>query len=187
MARWLLISVFIGLAMVGPTIGGLDIASTIFEAAKSIDRLTYATFDLIKDVAKDLVGDSVQFAKDSAALAANELPDTTPKNRQKYDFVIVGAGSAGATLASRLSELGKERILLIEAGGHEQLLYDIPLLPIYMQFDKDIYWNHQAEPSDNYCLGMENHQCQFSIGKVMGGSSTVNFMIATRGNYHLDG
>ncbi|VVC32223.1 Glucose-methanol-choline oxidoreductase,Glucose-methanol-choline oxidoreductase, N-terminal,Glucose- [Cinara cedri] len=99
----------------------------------------------------------------------------------EFDFIIVGAGSAGSVVASRLSEETKWSVLLIEAGGEEQFIMDVPLLANMLQFT-DANWKYKTMPSNNYCLGFVNRQCNFPRGKVMGGSSVLNYMIYTRGN-----
>ena len=128
----------------------------------------------------------LKFLRDFVEYGANEMCDTTPSNREEYDFIIVGAGSAGSTLAARLSEIDNAKVLLLEAGGHEFLVHDIPAFSLHLFFNKAIFWDYKTEPSDRYCLGRENHQCNVPIGKVMGGSSTINFMIATRGIYNFN-
>ncbi|XP_029680079.1 glucose dehydrogenase [FAD, quinone]-like isoform X1 [Formica exsecta] len=110
-----------------------------------------------------------------------EIPDTTPKFEDVYDFVVIGAGTAGATVAARLSEIPQVKILLIEAGPNENNLMDIPLTAPFLQISNDINWKYQTKPSNKYCLGMDNNSCNWPRGKVMGGSSVLNYMIATRG------
>lgn len=99
----------------------------------------------------------------------------------EYDFIIVGAGSAGAVLANRLTENPKWNVLLLEAGASETYFMDIPICAHYLQA-LNINWNYKMEPSNSSCLGMRNNQCRAPRGKVMGGSSVLNFMIYTRGN-----
>ena len=111
-----------------------------------------------------------------------ELVDKTPEQNSKYDFIVIGAGSAGATIASRLSEIRDCTVLLIEAGNSETLMMDIPLLVNTLQFSNNINWNYRTEESDKYCLGMIDRRCNFPRGKVVGGSSVLNYMIATRGD-----
>ncbi|CAO1423124.1 unnamed protein product [Diamesa hyperborea] len=98
-----------------------------------------------------------------------------------YDFVVVGAGSAGAVVANRLTETTGCKVLLLEAGGEENILQDIPLLVQYLQ-DTSANWNDTSEPSPDYCKSMNNNQCSMPHGKVMGGSSVLNYMIWTRGH-----
>ncbi|XP_014217222.1 glucose dehydrogenase [FAD, quinone]-like [Copidosoma floridanum] len=121
-------------------------------------------------------------ASESFKFASNEVRDKTPKNGGEYDFIIVGAGSAGATIASRLSEIPELKVLLIEAGGHEKLIMDVPLLALYLQLDKNVNWDYKTEPSNDYCLGIKNRQCKVAMGRVLGGTSSINLMLAVRGN-----
>lgn len=100
---------------------------------------------------------------------------------KEYDFIIVGAGSAGCVLANRLSENPNWKVLLIEAGPSENLMMDIPMFVHYLQAF-NVNWNYKTKPSNSSCLGMKNNQCRWPRGKVMGGSSVLNFMIYTRGN-----
>nr|XP_034185986.1 glucose dehydrogenase [FAD, quinone]-like [Osmia lignaria] len=103
-----------------------------------------------------------------------------PSNK-KYDFIVVGAGSAGSVLANRLSENKKWNILLLEAGGPESLLHQVPILVGYFQLSS-FNWGYKVEPQTNACLGMINRQCSWPRGKALGGTSTLNYMIHTRGN-----
>ncbi|KAK6640562.1 hypothetical protein RUM44_012258 [Polyplax serrata] len=99
----------------------------------------------------------------------------------EYDFIIVGAGTAGCAVANRLSEVSSWKVLLIEAGSDENFWMDIPIFANYLQF-LNINWGYKTEPSTTSCLGMEKGQCNWPRGKVMGGSSVLNYMIYTRGN-----
>lgn len=110
-----------------------------------------------------------------------EIPDMTPQHGDVYDFVIVGAGTAGATLAARLSEIPRAKVLLIEAGYHESFFMDIPILVYFLQLMDNINWKFRTKPSKKYCLGMIDNSCNWPRGKVLGGSSVLNYMIATRG------
>ncbi|XP_011315278.1 glucose dehydrogenase [FAD, quinone] [Fopius arisanus] len=106
---------------------------------------------------------------------------TVPVPQAKYDFIIVGAGSGGSTLANRLSENPNWRILLLEAGKPEGIFNQVPLIVSFFQHT-DYNWGYKLEPQDNACLGMENRVCPWPRGKALGGSSTINYMIHTRGN-----
>ena len=101
----------------------------------------------------------------------------------EYDFIVVGGGSAGAVVANRLSEISKWRILLLEAGGDESEISDVPSLAGYLQLS-DMDWKYQtAPPTDTkYCLAMLGDRCNWPRGKVLGGSSVLNAMIYVRGN-----
>ncbi|XP_029176906.1 glucose dehydrogenase [FAD, quinone]-like [Nylanderia fulva] len=111
-----------------------------------------------------------------------EVPETTPEFGDVYDFVIVGAGTAGATVAARLSEIPQIKVLLIEAGSNENLFMDIPIFAFSLQTSSNVNWKYRTKSSNRYCLGMNDNSCNWPAGKVMGGSSVLNYMIATRGS-----
>ncbi|CAH0552597.1 unnamed protein product [Brassicogethes aeneus] len=111
-----------------------------------------------------------------------EPPDIPKENMlPSYDFIVVGAGTAGCVVANRLTENPNWNVLLIEAGGAESFLFDMPILANYLQFI-ETNWNYKAEPSGRFCMGMDNGRCNMPRGRVMGGSSVLNYMIYTRGN-----
>lgn len=98
-----------------------------------------------------------------------------------YDFVIIGGGSAGATIASRLTENDKWNVLLLEAGPDETFLSELPMLfPALQQTNLD--WKFKTEYSGEYCLALEGGQCSWPRGRVLGGSSVLNAMLYVRGN-----
>ncbi|XP_011315200.1 glucose dehydrogenase [FAD, quinone] [Fopius arisanus] len=119
----------------------------------------------------------------------NADPESHPRNAQEllrmYDFIVVGGGSAGAVVASRLSEISNWTVLLLEAGGDENEISDVPALAGYTQLS-DIDWKYQTAPpsASAYCLAMIGDRCNWPRGKVLGGSSVLNAMIYVRGNRH---
>lgn len=121
------------------------------------------------------------FMKDSSNQLINEPPDVRYIH-DEYDFIVVGAGSAGCAVAARLSEVADQQVILIEAGGPEEFYMDIPMAAPNLQMSH-ADWGYYTVPDGRACLGMANQRCFFPRGKVMGGSSVLNFMIYSRGHY----
>lgn len=99
----------------------------------------------------------------------------------EYDYIIVGGGSAGAVLANRLSEEERFSVLLLEAGGNENILSDVPAIAGALQLT-DLNWRYKTEPQENACFAMNNRSSAWPRGKVLGGTSVLNFMLYVRGN-----
>ncbi|KAH7943063.1 hypothetical protein HPB52_004880 [Rhipicephalus sanguineus] len=117
----------------------------------------------------------------------------TPILYTHYDYVIVGGGSAGCVLANRLSADPSRTVLLIEAGQMEEnytMFSQTPLVFIGTQvplfapllIGSEIDWQYITEPQQHACLSMVDQRCPWARGKVMGGSSAINFMLYVRGN-----
>ncbi|KAJ8925905.1 hypothetical protein NQ315_009757 [Exocentrus adspersus] len=100
---------------------------------------------------------------------------------EEYDFVVVGAGTAGCVVANRLSEVSHWKILLLEAGDEEPEVADVPAFPPVLQ-RSSIDWMYTTEPAQHSCLARDNGRCNWARGKVMGGTSTINYMIYIRGH-----
>ncbi|XP_076749042.1 glucose dehydrogenase [FAD, quinone] [Xylocopa sonorina] len=86
-----------------------------------------------------------------------------------------------AVVASRLSEIENWNVLLLEAGGDETEISDVPLLAGYLQLSQ-LDWQYKTEPDGEACLAMEKGRCNWPRGKVIGGSSVLNYMLYLRGN-----
>lgn len=97
----------------------------------------------------------------------------------KFDYVIVGAGSAGCVLANRLTQDPDTTVLLLEAGGASTGLFkDMPIaFPKYV-VRRDLNWNFESEP-EPYCNG---RRIEIPRGKGLGGSSMINGMVYARGH-----
>ena len=96
-----------------------------------------------------------------------------------YDYVVVGAGSAGAVVASRLSESGIHRVLLLEAGtkGSNHFWSIVPVGTSRMIDDPAVNWCYKSEPDE----GSGGRRIEVPRGKMMGGSSSINGMVYMRG------
>ncbi|XP_053947969.1 glucose dehydrogenase [FAD, quinone]-like [Anastrepha ludens] len=100
---------------------------------------------------------------------------------ETYDFVVVGAGSAGSVIASRLSENPNWKVLVLEAGGDPPQESEIPNLFSALPHT-NATWNYLTESSDKACLGLVDRRCYLPGGKMIGGSGGMNAMIYVRGN-----
>ncbi|KAH7966448.1 hypothetical protein HPB49_016394 [Dermacentor silvarum] len=101
--------------------------------------------------------------------------------RQHYDYVIVGGGSAGCVIANRLSADPSVTVLLLEAGGLEEASRQIPAFaPFHMRGRDD--WDYWSVPQKHAAFSFRNQRLAHSRGKMLGGSSGLNFMMYTRGN-----
>jgi choline dehydrogenase len=97
---------------------------------------------------------------------------------EAFDFIVVGAGSAGCVLASRLSEDGRHRVLLIEAGGGDRHpIFRIPILAGMAYWYRRSNWGYVTAPQAH----MDGRRIKWPRGKVLGGSSTINGMMYMRG------
>ncbi|XP_059474371.1 glucose dehydrogenase [FAD, quinone]-like [Neocloeon triangulifer] len=113
--------------------------------------------------------------------AADERPKDTLFFKKTYDFIIVGGGSAGSVLANRLSEVADWQILLLEAGGPEPTLSEIPALMTALQFSY-VDWKYRPEWTGDACLAYKDERCRWPRGKCLGGCSVLNAMLYIRGN-----
>jgi len=97
-----------------------------------------------------------------------------------FDYVIVGAGSAGCTLANRLSEDPKVTVLLLEAGGRDTNFWiHIPVGFAKTMINPTVNWLYETEPDDKTA----GRRIPIPRGKVLGGSSSINGMLYIRGQH----
>ena len=100
---------------------------------------------------------------------------------QHYDYIIVGGGSAGSVLAARLSHDPGVRVLLLEAGGAPSLLTSVPALTASLQLT-GYDWQHVTVAQEAACGAMLDRRCRWPSGKMLGGSSGLNYMLYIRGH-----
>ena len=100
-------------------------------------------------------------------------------SEETFDYVIVGAGSAGCVLADRLSEDGKSSVLVLEYGGSDRSLWIQMPSALSIPMNMERYdWRYYTEPEPN----LDNRRLHTPRGKVLGGSSSINGMVYVRGN-----
>src|ERR1700680_1009401 len=114
----------------------------------------------------------------------NTAPSHAASNRSsealEFDYVIVGAGSAGCVLANRLSAGGKNSVLLLEAGPKDTNIWiHVPLGYGKLFKAKKVNWMYQTEPEP----GLDGRTVFQPRGKVLGGSSSINGLLYVRGQH----
>ena len=98
---------------------------------------------------------------------------------ESYDYVIVGAGSAGCVLADRLSADGTNRVLLLEFGGSDRSIFiQMPAALAYPMNTRRWNWGYESEPEPH----LKGRRLNCPRGKGLGGSSSINGLVYVRGN-----
>ena len=97
---------------------------------------------------------------------------------EAFDFIIVGAGSAGCVVAERLTASGRYRVLVLEAGGSDRSPFiQVPIGYGRTFFDPKINWMYDTDPSPE----LDGRRSYWPRGKVIGGSGSINAMVYVRG------
>jgi choline dehydrogenase len=100
--------------------------------------------------------------------------------KESYDFIVTGAGSAGAVVASRLSESGRHNVLLLEAGPPDTNPWiHVPLGFAKTFIDPAVNWKFESAPQPT----LDNRRLYLPRGKTLGGTSSINGMVYIRGNH----
>jgi len=108
------------------------------------------------------------------------MNNNSPHDVAEFDYVIVGAGSAGCVLANRLSADGRHSVLLLEAGPKDSNVWiHVPIGYGKLFKDKRVNWMYQTEPEP----GLGGRQVFQPRGKVLGGSSSINCLLYVRGQH----
>ena len=98
---------------------------------------------------------------------------------ETYDYIIIGAGSAGCVLANKLSADPRNSVLLLEAGPMDRnLMIHMPAGVYHAYRNKNINWNYESEPQ----AALDQRRVETPRGKVVGGSSSINSMVYMRGH-----
>jgi choline dehydrogenase len=112
---------------------------------------------------------------------SNDLPNENAMSAEEsFDYIVVGAGSAGCVLANRLTAAGRHRVLLLEAGGKDRNIWiHIPIGYAKLFADPKCNWLYTSEPEP----ALNNRQVIQPRGKVLGGSSSINGLLYVRGQH----
>jgi choline dehydrogenase len=120
---------------------------------------------------------NIQSEKFAQRVSANQAK-LTSELKPRYDFIVCGSGSSGSVVARRLAENPEVSVLLLEAGGNDDMpsVMEAGQWPLNLGSDRD--WAFQAQPNPH----LNGRSIPMNMGKVLGGGSSINVMIWARGH-----
>ncbi|CAG5127881.1 unnamed protein product [Candidula unifasciata] len=112
-------------------------------------------------------------------------PNLAEKLNATYDYIVVGGGSAGSVVASRLSEDQGTSVLLLEAGDYDDHLPSIIVPGLgFLNYRSRNDWLFETEPQPGFMDGLKDARSYWPRGRVLGGTSSINGMVYVRGSRH---
>lgn len=156
--------------------------SKVVKVPMGVFKVTLAVFSLAMIVCVASTEDASSDRSDNTQDAGPGETTTTEKSFEEcYDFVVVGAGSAGSVVANRLSANGTYSVLLLEAGGEETLDLQVPFRAPFLS-NANNSWEYYTVPQKNACFSYPYNVSRMTQGKILGGTSSINSMSFVRGN-----
>ena len=138
----------------------------------------FLTVGILTAVSVIILPKLVSDVDDPIGIQETKATDLLPR----YDYIVVGGGSTGCVVASRLSEDPSKTVLLLEAGGDGSLITEVPALVGAVYGRPSIDWSYKTEPEPASCFAMNNRECSWHRGKAIGGTSAINGMLYVRGS-----
>uniref|UniRef100_A0A6P7GWL5 Glucose dehydrogenase [FAD, quinone]-like n=1 Tax=Diabrotica virgifera virgifera TaxID=50390 RepID=A0A6P7GWL5_DIAVI len=149
----------------------------------SVDYYTERDVNTYEKLLNEAFESSKTYEPATSSLKHKALKSGPPEDDGgDYDFIVVGSGSTGSLLASRLSEISDWRVLVLEVGKFGNNVTDVTVMSYKATIMSDFNWGYYSIPQNNTCLGFEKNRCPHIRGKGVGGTSLLNALIYTRGN-----
>jgi choline dehydrogenase len=124
-----------------------------------------------------LTKSTIQQREFAARVLANQR-ELTSNLKATYDFIVCGSGTSGSVVARRLAENPDVSVLLIEAGGDDDVTEVMDPLKWPMNLGSEREWNFQGQPNPN----VNGRSIPFAMGKILGGGSSINALVYARGH-----
>ncbi|XP_072386048.1 glucose dehydrogenase [FAD, quinone]-like [Diabrotica undecimpunctata] len=154
----------------------------VLVSVNSVEYYTKQDVDAYEKLLNDAFEASKTYQTATSALEYKALKSGPPQDAGSYDFIVVGSGSTGSLLASRLSEISDWKVLVLEAGNFGNNITDVTAMSYKAMIMSDFNWGYYSVPQNNSCLGFQENRCPHIRGKGVGGTSLLNALIYVRGN-----